>query len=113
MADALSAGERDRRVQLLSWSTDGDNGLEAGDAWTPAGWHWAKKVDVSDGERMRAQANGAVLTTRFSLLSTGVTRKIKAKDRLVCGGVTYDVTGIKDLGTLEGVEITAAAVREA
>jgi hypothetical protein len=52
------------------------------------------------------QAN---ITTRFRVRWSTFTAGITPKDRLICEGVEYDITGIKDIGRREFREITAAA----
>ncbi|ARU02974.1 head-tail adaptor protein [Yoonia vestfoldensis] len=71
---------------------------------------WASKQDVSDGERWRAGQVSAQITTRFVVRWTAFTAALRPTDQLVCGGVTYEITGIKEpLGRRQWLEITTAA----
>ncbi|MCR5874367.1 phage head closure protein [Phenylobacterium sp. J426] len=109
----MRAGKLDRRLTLLSYGSDGTNAFgDPADAWTDIGTVWASKQDVSDAERMRAQALGATITTRFIVRSTERARGLKRRDRVRCDGVTYDVVGLKEVGRRDGIEITAAAAEE-
>jgi len=67
--------------------------------WTTQPAISAKRTDVSDGERMRAQGVGEELTTRFQVRSTGFTRSITVKDRIVHAGAEYQIAGIKTVET--------------
>lgn len=69
----------------------------------------AEKRDVSDAERMRASEVQAHITTRFQVRWSGFTAGITPKDRLICEGRTYEISGIKELGRRRMLEITAAA----
>ena len=70
---------------------------------------WAGKVDVSDGERLRAGELSATITARFVVPSMVLTRGITPKDQLVYNGATYAIYGIKELGKRWRLEITAGA----
>jgi SPP1 family predicted phage head-tail adaptor len=105
----MQAGPLDRRVQFRRANMI-DDGLSKAEAWLDHGSPvWAAKADVSDGERWRAGEVAAHITTRFrvrwSLFMAGIT----PKDRLTCEGREYDISGLKEIGRREGIEITAAA----
>ena len=70
---------------------------------------WAKKTDLRDAERIEAQQVGATITTRFQ---TYWSQKLSAVDptfRLRLAGRTYEITGVKEIGTREGLEFRATA----
>ena len=106
----IQAGELDRRVQFRRAILT-DDGFGMVETWADHGTpRWAKKTDVSDGERWRAGQVQANITTRFTVRWSTFARDITAADRLVCEGLTYDITGIKEVGSRRTfVEITAAA----
>ena len=56
----------------------------------------AARRDLSDGERWRAGEVQAHVTTRFVLRWSPFTAAITPKDRLLCEGREYEVTGIKE-----------------
>lgn len=71
---------------------------------------WAARRDISDGERWRAGEVGAAISTRFIVRWNSFTRGLTPADRLACEGVTYDITGIKEIGPRRRfLEITASA----
>ena len=104
------AGSLDRRVQFLR-AMQVDDGLAMVEAFAPHGSPvWAKRKDVSDGERWRAGEVQAHVTTRFTVRSSSFTRAITPADRLMCDGREYDIAGIKEIeGRGTFLEITAAA----
>ena len=101
-----------RRAQLI------DDGLSTRWTWNDADpaadnhgpVHFAAKRDLSDGERWRAGEEQAHVTTRFTLRWSPFVDGITPKDRLVCEGVTYEITGKKDgAGRRRWIEFTCAA----
>ena len=105
----MDAGKLDRRVTILR-SLVQDDGLQATlSAPLPIGTIWASKVDVSDAERQRSGIIGAEITARFQVRSSEFSRCILPSDLLHCGGVDYDITGIKEIGRRNGLEITTKA----
>jgi SPP1 family predicted phage head-tail adaptor len=105
----IGAGDLDRRVQFRRATlTDTGYGLVESFAnhGTPV---WAHRRDVSDGERWRAGEVQAHITARFRVRSSAFTRDLSPKDRLICEGRVYDISGIKELDRRRTLEITAAA----
>jgi head-tail adaptor len=99
----------DRRVQFLRAALV-DNGLEQVETFAAHGVPvWASRKDVSDGEKARAGEVQAVLMTRFVIRSSAFSRGLTAKDRLATEGLIYDITGIKQQGRRDFLEITATA----
>lgn len=104
-----AAGDLDRRVQFRRGNLV-DNGLSRTPVFADLGGQvWASKFDVSDSERLRAAEVQASITTRFRVRWSSFSAGITPKDRLVCEGVEYDISGIKDIGRREFREITASA----
>lgn len=83
------------------------------EAWQEMGRLFAAKRDVSDGEKLRAQQLGAVLTTRFTVRWSGLAASITPTDQLLCEGVRFGIVGKKEIGRREAFEITAQALPEA
>lgn len=112
----MAAGKLDRRIQFRR-ATLSDDGFSSALTWDdeqPSNNNlgspvWGSRADVSDGEKWRAGEVGAVITSRFVVRSSTFTRSITAKDRLVCDGREYEITGIKEIGRLDRLEISAAA----
>ena len=104
----------DRRAQFLRAALT-DDGFGVVESWElPAALHGspqpAAKKDVSDGERWRAGEVAAHITTRFTVRWSAFTADLTPKDRLICEGRSYDISGIKEVGARRRwLEITAAA----
>ncbi|RMC37499.1 head-tail adaptor protein [Paracoccus alkanivorans] len=107
----MRAGDLDRRVQFRrDFGSVGPLGQTEDwqDHGTPI---WARRRDMSDRDRETAIAGSiyAEIASRFVVRSTQFTRNITAKDRLVEGGREFRITGIKEIGRCDGLEITAIA----
>jgi len=110
----VRAGRLDRRVQFRR-ATEGTDGFGQTETWGDHGGPvWAEKTDVSDGERWRAGEVAAHITTRFRVRYSAFTAAITPKDRLVCDGAIYNISGVKEVGERRTfLEITAAARADA
>ena len=111
----MTPGHLDRRVQFLRLTLSNDefgpSEVWYGDERDNHGSRvWAKKTEVSDGERWRAGEVAAHVTSRFLVRWSSFTAGLTPKDRLICEGRTYDIVGIKETeGRRQWLEITAAA----
>lgn len=106
---SLPAGARDRRITLQRALTTKNALNEDVKTWGAIGKRWAEKLDVSDGEQLRAAQMGATITTRFRVLRRdAVNASLTARDRIVLGALVYEITGIKEVDP-DGLEITATA----
>jgi len=105
----MSAGKLDRRIQFRRYS-EADDGYSLAETWADHGSPvWASKADLSDGEKWRAGEVAASVTTRFIIRSSTFSRGVTPKDRLVCDGETYEISGIKEgKGRKRWLEITCA-----
>lgn len=109
----MNYGSLDRRVQFRR-ATLFDDGYQVTDTWADHGsliWAGRKDVNdaVNDAERAAAGWVEATVASRFVVRSTPFTRGLTAKDRLVCEGLTFDIQGIKQIGRMDRLEITAVA----
>jgi SPP1 family predicted phage head-tail adaptor len=105
----MEAGKLDRRVQFRRF-TPSDDGFATVESWADHGPPvWAERRFVSDREQVAAAQVAARITARFLVRWSDLTGAITPKDRLICEGREYDITGVKEIGRHEGVEITAAA----
>jgi SPP1 family predicted phage head-tail adaptor len=107
---ALLAGDLDRRITILRAQSEDDGMASVPGEMKPIAKRWAKKTDVSDGERMRAAEQGQEITSRFLVRNDTLTRTITGKDVLICEGRVYAVSGTKEYGGRGvGIEITGTA----
>jgi len=73
---------------------------------------WAKRNDVSDGERVSAAAQGVKLTTRFGVRHDSLTETITNADLIECDGVRYEITGRKEWrGRRVGIEFSTVTLQ--
>jgi SPP1 family predicted phage head-tail adaptor len=105
----VKATGRDRLITFRRLGRTFDAYNRPVEGWTDLVQAWAEKADISDGERMQAAQIGATVTARFRTPYAPVYASIDAKDRIVLDGREYDIKGIKEIGTREGLEFTAAA----
>ncbi|EJL23974.1 head-tail adaptor protein [Novosphingobium sp. AP12] len=107
----MKKGELNRRISIWRAETVDDGTATVEGEPAEIGKRWAKKQDVSDGERLRASQQGQELATRFTVLSDSLTRTITGKDILMCEGVSFQVVGTKDIGARrhDGIEITCSS----
>lgn len=105
----MRAGPLDRRLTLQQRVTTTDALNEDVESFTDFAVVWASKHDVSDGERVAAAQVGAEITTRFQIRWLADWSSLNPKDRCECEGRAYEITGAKELGRRDGIEITAVA----
>lgn len=104
----IGAGKLDRRI-TLERSTLSDDGLSQVETWAPLAEVWAGMTPISDGERWRAGEVGATATHRFVIRHSSTSATLNPKDRLIYEGRTFNISGTKEIGRREGIEITASA----
>lgn len=105
----LNAGDLDRRLKLQRAINIANSLNEDIPTWTTLATVWASKRDVSDGERVAAAEVAAHITTRFRVRYGSIAKTLTAADRVMCDGLVYEISAVKELGFREGIEITAAA----
>lgn len=105
----MRAGALDRRLRFERAVRTDDGFASAVSSWAHLATVAGSRADISDGERWRAGEVSAQVTTRFQVRWSPLAATITPADRLICEGVTYDVSGIKQIGRRVGLEITATA----
>lgn len=93
------AGSLDRRITI---ERDAGGAVDAFNAaaedWQTLIEVWAGREDVKDGESVQAGQLGAFRMTRFVIRSSAVTRTVTPKDRVIHGGATFNILGVKESG---------------
>lgn len=108
MTNARGAGALDHRLQVRRAALT-DDGVSQVQVWGDHGGPvWASRRDVSDAERWQAGALQAHVTTRFVIRWSSFAAGVTPKDRLVCDGAEYEISGVKVMGRREMIEITCA-----
>lgn len=105
----MQASGRDRLITIQRNTLTYDEKNQPVENWADLAQAWAEKRDVSDGERFEAARVDAQITTRFRLLWSPQIADVNPKDRIAFDGRTYDISGVKEIGRREGIEITASA----
>ena len=106
------AGQRDRRIRIERYLVTQNALNEDVHTWAELATVWASRMDVSDGEKLRASEIGAEISTRFSILWSTDVADVNPKDRVeypVGSGTYFDIFSVKEIGRREGIEITATA----
>ncbi|MGO7922007.1 phage head closure protein [Rhizobium ruizarguesonis] len=109
-----SIGSLDRRITIERFIEAGRNAFNEPVAnWTSVGSFWARRRDVSDGERQASGAIDSFLASRFVVRSNSVTRTVTPVHRIIHDGVIWNIQGVKEAneGRFRFIEITA--VRDA
>lgn len=105
----MRAGSLDRRLTLRRRVVTTNALNEDVETFPDLATVWASKADVSDAEKVRAQQVGAEITTRFVVRWSVDLATLNPKDRCACEGREYEITGVKEVGRRDGIEITASA----
>lgn len=111
----MGAGELDRLIHIQRASVTTNAFNEAVETFADLFSTWARKDDVSDGERIAAGQLGSSLVSRFKVRSSNNTRSITPQDRIRYGGTAaaphvWNIHGVKETrdGRRRYLEITAA-----
>lgn len=107
----MNAGKLNRRIQIQRGVRAGHSGGVQRYDWLDHGPSlFAARKDVSDAERLIAARWDNKLVSRFVIRSTAFGRGIRRSDRIVHEGITYEITGIKEVPPGRAfLEITAEA----
>jgi head-tail adaptor len=96
----MGAGARDRRVEILRRQISAGAANEDVETWPAIGVRSAAKRDASGGEKLRLEAVGGQLSSRFRMLRDSLTLTVTVLDRLRCEGRTYDITDTREVAQL-------------
>ena len=104
----MSSGALDRRI-TFERETPTNTGTGVTRDWSELITVWASRKDISDAERAASgQVQGSIIS-RFVVRWSPSTAGLKPKDRLIEGGLIFEVRGIKEIGRRDRLEITAEA----
>lgn len=110
----IASGELDRRIAIMRALLIDDGTATVAGVPIEIGKRWAKKTDISDGERVRAAEQSQEITARFLVRSDELTRTITGKDVVMyigkAGRTAFEVVGTKEsVDREDGIEISAVA----
>ncbi len=104
----MRIAERDRKIIILqALTTENEAGEEVPGPWSEYASPWAAYQPVSDGERMRAAAVEQKTDARFQVVWTPRLALVDGEFRIRFDGADWRITGIKEVGFRERLEITA------
>lgn len=104
----MTSGALDRRV-TVERAVETNTGKGVTLVWSELMTVWASRKDISDAERAASgKVQGSVIS-RFIVRWSPSMAGIKPKDRLIEGGLTFEIRGIKEVGRRQMLEITAEA----
>jgi SPP1 family predicted phage head-tail adaptor len=110
MVDLPHVGRLDERLTILRAVQTTNDYNEPVDSWTTYATIWARRIDASAGETVRAREVGAQVTAHFQVRHSSQTVTVTPKDRLQLeGGLIYDVTGVRELERNHWLEFHAVA----
>jgi SPP1 family predicted phage head-tail adaptor len=106
----MAAGKMDRRIRIERATASDDGFTSAGEkTWATLADVWAEVTPVSDGERWRAGEVAAHVTHRFRIRYSSTVAGITPADRIIYQGDAFNISGVKEIGRREKLEITASA----
>ncbi|UWR61383.1 phage head closure protein [Phaeobacter inhibens] len=104
----MRIAERDRRITILQAETaENDAGEQVAASWGEYAKPWASYEPVSDGERLRAAAVEQKTDARFQVIWSPRLATVNGEYRLRFDGADWRITGIKEIGFRERLEISA------
>ena len=110
MAEEYHAGRLDHRLTILRGTATASAYNEQVLTFSTYATVWASRRDASAGESYKADAVEAKITARFAVRFSPETATITPKDRVqVEGGLTYDVTKVREVARNKWLEIDAVA----
>jgi len=109
----LHHGQLDHRLTILRAVYTANAYNEPIEAWTTYATVWAKRSDATAGETVRAAEVGAKITAHFMVRYSPEMAAVTPKDRLSLedgsNGLTYDITGVRELERNHWLEIHGVA----
>jgi SPP1 family predicted phage head-tail adaptor len=108
----VAAGTLNRRVDVLREVETGRDALNMPvKAWQTIRTVWAARSAKAESEGFD-DATGQRVARRTVTFILRFTADLAPTDRLRCEGVTYNITGIRELGFRDSLEVTAEAGAE-
>ena len=102
----MRAGQLDRTIMLLSRTITRGTGGEALEAFIAVATVWGARLPLTAREIEREAIMQAQAEVKFRVRWRG---DVKAEWRAQCEGLTYDITGIEELGRKAGLHLFAKA----
>jgi SPP1 family predicted phage head-tail adaptor len=108
----MRAGDLDQRITIRRATLAPNAFNEMIATWSDVATIWAAARQITDAEQFRAQEIGAEVTTRITIRYSSEVADLGPADRLAFEGREYNITGVRELGRREWLEIGAVARAE-
>ena len=106
----LAAGSLDRKIVIERSTESRDEMNEPVLMWAQLARVSASYEPIRDGEKFRAGETAAGLSARFVIRYSSQVADVDPKDRVIFGGNTYAILGVKEShGRCVGIELTCGA----
>ena len=105
----MRIGKLDRRATLQRRVLTPNTQNEQVESWTDYATVWAEKLDLRGREFYAANQEQGEVTTKFRIRYRS---DVLMTDRIVCDGLTYDITSIAEVGRRQVLELLADAHRD-
>jgi head-tail adaptor len=110
----IHAGKLDRLITLQTPGPEVDNGYTIAPAgWTTLGVRKAKQVLSRGREIFEQQGIEAEVPVTLILRDDSLTRELTPEDRVIFGGMIYDIKGVQEIGRRRGIELLLVGKRRA
>jgi SPP1 family predicted phage head-tail adaptor len=103
------SGKMNRRVTLQRATVTADAFGGEVETWGTLAEVWVDRRDASAAESYRAQEVGAQITTRFKIRYSATVADLNPRDRLVYGGLAYQITGVRESVRNRWIEVDCVA----
>jgi SPP1 family predicted phage head-tail adaptor len=103
------AGTLDRRLTIERATVSPNEFNEPVEVWSTLATVYVNRRDASGAERYRAQEVGAEISTRFTIRWSSRVADVNARDRIVYGGVTHNITAVREKQRNRWLEIDCVA----
>lgn len=90
----MTAGRRDTKVTLQTYTATQDEYGEETQAWSELGTEWAAVFYGRGDERRQAAAEQGTQAVTFNMLSNTLTRSLTLRDRISGEAGTFDIVGV-------------------
>ena len=103
------SGDMNRRATLQRATVTANGFNELIETWGTLASVWINRKDVSAAEAFKAQEVGAQLSTRFRIRYSSTVAALNPRDRLIYGGLTYQITGVREKVRNRWLEVDCVA----
>lgn len=108
----MKAGRLDRRISVLRKTITQNSYGEEVVAWATLYTVWASARPAASRESYKENQYQGAADTVFSVRWSETSKAVTVEDAISFDGRTYDITGVREIGRREGLELDAFARAE-